>query len=291
MDITDTSTHPSPGVPRRDPAVLDEKLARLQRILRDMGSVLVAYSGGVDSTLVLKVANDLLHGAVLGVTAHSTIEVPGEAERAATLARGIGVPHRIVETDDLSNPTFVANPPDRCYHCKRARFAALREIAAQEGLAWVVDGTNADDASDYRPGMRALAELGIRSPLREAGLRKADIRELARALGLPNWNKPSTPCLATRFPYYTPLTVAGLTQVGQAEEFLWNLGLNVTRVRHHGSLARIEVPPDEFQKILSHRQAVLTRLRELGFTYVTLDLAGYRSGSMDEENPRLEAMG
>jgi uncharacterized protein len=244
--------------------------------------VLVAFSGGVDSTLVCKVAHEQLGERMLAVTARSPVEMPAETEEAITLAERIGCRHVVVDVDDLADLTFVANPPDRCYHCKARRFRLLAELARQEGLAWLADGTNADDADVYRPGRRALAELGVRSPLAEAGLTKADIRALSHALDLPTWDKPSAPCLATRFPYGTQITRQAVTQVAEAETYLHDLGFNPVRVRYHENLARIEVEPKALPRAFELREKIAARLRELGFAYVTLDLIGYRSGSMDE---------
>jgi uncharacterized protein len=264
---------------------LAEKYTALQAILRQMGSVLVAYSGGIDSSLVAWVARQVLGERMLAVTAASPVELPGEVEQATRLAVEIGFPHRVVEIDDLQDPLFVANPANRCYFCKRRRFLALRDMASQFGLQWLVDGTNADDSGDYRPGLRALEEVGVRSPLNEANLVKAEVRTLARILGLANWNKPAAPCLATRIPYGILVTPERVQQIGQAETFLHSLGFEIVRVRWHPAIARIEVPPEDFHRLLDHRPEITSRLKELGFTYVSLDLTGYRSGSLNQVLP------
>ncbi|MCL6635343.1 MAG: ATP-dependent sacrificial sulfur transferase LarE [Peptococcaceae bacterium] len=258
------------------------KLAHLKEILKSCQSVLVAFSGGADSTLLLKVARDTLGDRVLAVTAASEIYPPGEAEEAAVLARVIGARHLVLETAGLASPAFAGNPPDRCYHCKKELYSRLRLLAGEEGIDCVVDGVNADDAADYRPGMRAGAEVGVRAPLKEAGLTKEDIHALSRELGLPTAGKPASPCLASRFPYGTEITRRGLEMVHGAEEYLRGLGIPRLRVRHHGDLARIEVPRDCLGLVVERAAEVAAKLKEIGYTYVALDLHGYRTGSMNE---------
>jgi len=259
-----------------------EKLAYLKEILKDCGSVLVAFSGGADSTLLLKVARDVLDGRVLAVTAASEIHPPGEAEEAGALARAIGARHLVVKTGGLASAAFTGNPPDRCYHCKKELYAALWDIAWKEGIHCVVDGSNADDGADYRPGMRAAAEMGVRAPLREAGLTKQEVRALSRELGLPTAGKPANPCLATRFPYGAEITREGLAMVHAAEGCLRSLGIPQPRVRHHGNLARIEAPVEYLGLVVEKSGEVAAKLKEIGYTYVALDLQGYRAGSMNE---------
>jgi len=262
----------------------DERLERLRAILHRLESALVAFSGGVDSTLLLKVAGDVLGDRVVAVTAESETCTAFELRDAETFCREQDIRHEVVHTDELSLPAFTENSPERCYHCKKERFGQLRQMADRLGLEYVIDGTNADDASDYRPGTRAAEELGVRSPLQEAGLGKADIRELSKQLGLPTWDRPSYACLASRIPYGTAITPEVLAMVGRAEEVLRELGFRQCRVRHHAPVARIELPPEEFEEAVEQtvRERIVARLKRIGYAYVTLDLQGYRTGSMNE---------
>jgi uncharacterized protein len=261
---------------------LAAKLEGLQKRLAVMKGILVAYSGGVDSSLLLKVAA-MTPARVLAVTAASPTYPEAEIAAAARLAAELGVQHIVIETQEMANPMFTANPPERCYHCKKELFATLQQLAREHGLQVVVDGANADDRSDFRPGSRAARELNVRSPLQEAGLTKAEIRQLAQFLNLPNWDKPSMPCLSSRIPYGQAITPAKLEQVAAAEAFLNQLGLKTVRVRHHGAIARLEVTPSAFALLIDAgvREKIVNQLHNIGFTYITLDLEGFRSGSMN----------
>jgi pyridinium-3,5-biscarboxylic acid mononucleotide sulfurtransferase len=261
---------------------LDVKYARLQETLRDLGSVLVAFSGGVDSTLLLKVAHDTLGAHAVAATADSESYPREELGEARELAALIGCEHLVVRTNELADPGYAANAPDRCYYCKKTLFTELEPIARERGLAAIVYGAMADDIGAHRPGHRAAHEFRVLSPLVDAGIGKAEIRELARRLGLPNWNKPSYACLSSRIAYGERVTAQKLRVLDEAERFVRGLGLTQFRVRHHDTLARLEVLPEELGVALEHRDVIVGKLKELGYVYVTLDLQGFRSGSMNE---------
>ena len=256
----------------------------LLRLLREMGSAVVAFSGGVDSSLLLYAAKEALGERLLAVTAVSPTFPRFEREEAESMANAWGVRHRLVDSDELTIPGFAQNPPDRCYHCKKELFGILSRIAAREGYAVVCDGSNIDDVGDFRPGRRAAKELGVRSPLEEANLGKEEIRAFSRKLGLPTAERASFACLASRFPYGTTIDREQLSRVEACEDALRALGFRQYRVRVHGTVARIEVGRDEIPRLLDPAiaDAIYDRFRERGFLYVSVDLKGYRTGSMNE---------
>ena len=271
----------------QDVSFIDAKLTHLRGIFAPLNAVLIAFSGGVDSTLVLKVAHDTIGDRALALTTTSPT-MPGEdRDTAIAMARQIGARHLIVESNELEIPGYAANPVDRCYLCKTNLFTVCEAKARELGIGAIVDGLNLDDLHDYRPGMKAAAEKLVRHPLVESELTKAEVRELSRRLGLPTWDRAASPCLSSRFPYGTAITPDGLEKVERGEQFLHALGFKVARVRYHGDVARVEVETHEIERMLKPeiRELIDLELKKLGFRFVTLDLRGFRSGSLNEGLP------
>ncbi len=264
--------------------MLTEKLEQLKVLFGEMEQALIAYSGGIDSTLVAKIAYDVLGDRALAVTAVSPSLLPEELEDAKIQAATMGISHKIVHTHEMDNPNYTSNPVNRCYFCKSELHDTLKPLALQLGYPYVVDGVNADDLQDYRPGIQAAKERGARSPLAEVGVTKAEVRQLSQQLGLPWWAKPAQPCLSSRFPYGEEITVAKLQRVGRAEIYLRKLGWQNLRVRSEGDTARIELSPAQIKDFVltTDLETVVSAFQDLGFIYVTLDLEGYRSGKLNQ---------
>ena len=264
--------------------MLQEKYQQLQTIFREMDRTLIAYSGGVDSALIAKVAQDVLGDRALAITAISPSLLPEELVEAEEQAESMGIAHEIVETQEMENPNYTSNPINRCYFCKSELHDTLKPLALERGYPYVVDGVNADDLRDYRPGIQAAKERGVRSPLAEVGFSKLEVRELSKQLGLAWWDKPAQPCLSSRFPYGKEITLTKLQRVGRAEIYLRKLGYRNLRVRSEGETARIELPPEKIQEFVVNTKLseVVKAFQNYGFSYVTLDLEGYRSGKLNQ---------
>ncbi len=263
---------------------IETKLETMREVIAGFPSALVAYSGGVDSALVMRVAHEVLGERALACIGVSPSYPLREQRSAIELAEQIGAPYRLVYPNEIANPNYAANPNNRCYFCKSELHDELQELARSDGYAVVLDGTNADDVgreAAFRPGISAAREHGVRSPLWEAGIRKAEVRAIAQALGMPVWDKPAMACMSSRVPHGTAITPALLKQIESAEDFLYEMGLRQFRVRHHGEVARIEVPAEDFPTILQQHEAIVRHFTSIGYTFVSLDLAGFRSGSMN----------